>query len=236
MGSNRAVAIGDSWSVNEQTGFSRFCAKQNRATLEAAGIFGVNLMAAPGAGKTSLILRTAEALSASLRIGVVEATPASVGLETGPFSEAEIPMVQVSTGGRFQLDAATLNPALKQLPLASIDILLVENIGNLVCHGASQLGLQTDVLVVSVPEGHDNPYKYPEMYRHIDAVILNKTDLLPWVSFDLEFFRRGVELLNPSVSILPLSCYTGADLHRWIDWLISKRKITPSIAAARSGR
>ena len=236
MGSNKAVAIGDSWSVNEHTGFSRFCAKQNRATLEAAGIFGVNLMAAPGAGKTTLILRTAEALSASLRIGVVEATPASVGLEKERFSEAGIPLVQVNTGGRFQLDAATLNPALKQLPLASIDILLVENVGNLVCHGASQLGLQTDVLVVSVPEGHDNPYKYPEIYRHIDAVILNKTDLLPWVNFDMEFFRRGVELLNPSVSILPLSCYTGADLHRWIDWLISKCSIAPPVAVARSGR
>jgi hydrogenase nickel incorporation protein HypB len=204
--------------------------------LEAAGIFGVNLMAAPGAGKTSLILRTAEALSASLRIGVVEATPASVCLEEEPFSEAGIPLVQVNTGGVSQLDASTLSPALKQLPLASIDLLLVENVGNLICQGASQLGLQANVPIASVPEGHDNPYKYPEIYRHIDAVILNKTDLLPWVSFDLEFFRRGVELLNPGVSIFPLSCYTGADLHRWIDWLISKCKITPSIAAARSGR
>ena len=230
MGSNRAVAIGDGWSANQHL------AEQNRARLEGAGIFGVNLMAGPGAGKTSLILRTAEALSASLRIGVVEATPASVGLEEEPFSEAGIPLVQVNTGAVSQLDASTLNPALKQLPLASIDILLVENVGNLVCHGASQLGLQADVLIVSVPQGHDNPYKYPEIYRHIDAVILNKTDLLPWVSFDLELFRRGVELLNPGVSILPLSCYTGADLYRWIDWLISKCKMTPSIAAARSGR
>ena len=144
--------------------------------------------------------------------------------------------MQVNTGGRSQLDASALNPALKRLPLASIDILLVENVGNLVCHGASQLGLQADVLMVSVPQGHDNPYKYPEIYRHVDAVILNKTDLLPWVSFDIELFRRGVELLNPGVSILPMSCYTGADLHHWIDWLISKCRITPSIAVARSGR
>jgi len=230
MGSNIAVAIGDNWSANEHL------AEQNRATLKAAGILGVNLMAAPGAGKTSLILRTAEALSASLRIGVIEVTPASVGLEKEPFSDAGIPLVQVNTGGRSQLDASTLNPALKQLPLASIDILFVENVGNLVCRGASQLGLQADVLIVSVPQGHDNPYKYPEIYRHIAAVILNTTDFLPWVSFDLEVFRRGVERLNPSVSILPMSCYTGADLHRWIDWLTSKRKITPSIAVARSGR
>jgi hydrogenase nickel incorporation protein HypB len=228
MDSNRAV--GDNWSANEHL------AKQNRATLEVAGVFGVNLMAAPGAGKTSLILRTAEALSASLRIGVVEVTPASVGQEKEPFSELGIPLVQVHASGRSQLDASRLNPALKQLPLASIDILLVENIGNLVCHGASQLGLQADVLMVSVPQGHDNPYKYPEIYRNVDAVILNKTDLLPWVSFDLELFRSGVELLNPGVSVLPMSCYTGADLHRWIDWLTSKCKITPSIAAARSGR
>ena len=228
MGSDRAVAIRESWSANEHL------AKQNRATLEVAGVFGVNLMAAPGAGKTSLILRTAEALSASLRIGVVEVTPASVGMEKEPFSEVGVPLVQVNTGS--QLDASALNSALKRLPLASIDILLVENVGNLVCHGASQLGLQADVLMVSVPQGHDNPYKYPEIYRHVDAVILNKTDLLPWVSFDIELFRRGVELLNPGVSILPMSCYTGADLHRWIDWLTSKCRITPSIAVAQSGR
>lgn len=230
MGSNRAVAIGDSGSAN------RHLAEQNRARLDAADIFGVNLMAAPGAGKTSLILRTAEALSATLRIGVVEAALASMHLEEEPFSEAGIPLVKVNTGDVSQLYASTLCPALKRLPLASIDILLVENVGNLVCQGPSQLGLQANVLIASVPEGHDKPYKYPEIYRHVDAVILNKMDLLPWVSFDLEFFRRGVELLNPGVSIFPLSCYTGADLHRWIDWLTSKCKITPSMAAAQSGR
>jgi len=231
MGSNKAIAIGESWSANEHL------AKQNRATLEDAGVFGVNLIAAPGAGKTSLILRTAEALSADLRIGVVEVTPASVGLEKESFSEFGIPLVRVNASGRSQLDACALNPALKQLPLSSIDILLVENVGNLVCHGASQLGLRADVLMVSVPQGHDNPYKYPEIYRHVDVVILNKTDLLPWVSFDLELFRKGVELVNPGVSILPMSCYTGADLHRWIDWLTSNCKMTPLIGlAARCGR
>jgi hypothetical protein len=129
-------------------------------------------------------------------MGVVEATPASVGVEKEPFSEVGIPLVQVNTGGRSQLDASALNPALKQLPLASIDILLLENIGNLVCHGKSQLGLQADVLMVSVPQGHDNPYKYPESYRHIDAVILNKTDLLPWVSFDLTL-PQGSRTVEP---------------------------------------
>ena len=188
MGSDRAVAIRESWSANEHL------AKQNRATLEAAGILGVNLMAAPGAGKTSLILRTAEALSPILRIGVVEVIPASVGLQKEPFSEVAVPLVQVNTGS--QLDASALNSALKRLPLASIDILLVENVGNLVCYGAAQLGLQADVLMVSVPQGHDNPYKYPEIYRHVDSVILNKTDLLPWVSFDIELFRRDRQKIS----------------------------------------
>ena len=228
MGSDRAVA--EIWSADEQL------ARQNQETLEGAGIFGVNIIAAPGAGKTSLILRTAEALSASLRIGVVEVTPASVGLQKEPFSDVGVPLVQVNIGDRSQLDASALKPALKRLPLASIDILLVENVGNLVCHGASQLGLHADVLMVSVAQGHDNPYKYPELYRNVDAVILNKTDLLPWVSFDLELFRRGVELLNPGIPIFPMSCYTGADLHRWIDWLISKCRVTPLIAVTRSGR
>ena len=228
MGSDRSVA--EIWSADEQL------ARQNQETLEGAGIYGVNIIAAPGAGKTSLILRTAEALSASLRIGVVEVTPASVGLQKEPFSDVGVPLVQVNIGDRSQLDASALKPALKRLPLASIDILLVENVGNLVCHGASQLGLHADVLMVSVAQGHDNPYKYPELYRNVDAVILNKTDLLPWVSFDLELFRRGVELLNPGIPIFSMSCYTGADLHRWIDWLISKCRVTPLIAVTRSGR
>jgi hydrogenase nickel incorporation protein HypB len=204
--------------------------------LEASGVVGVNLMAAPGAGKTSLIVRTAEALSPTLSIGVIEATPASSGLGTERFSESGIPSVQDNTGDTSQLDVSTLNSALKRLPLASIDLLLVENVGNLLRDRASQLGLHSDVLIVSVPEGHDNPYKYPEIYRHIDAVVVNKTDLLPWVSFDLAFFSKGVELLNPGVSILPMSCYTGADMHHWIDWLFSKCRVTPSLAVARSGR
>ena len=226
MGSIKAVAIRDGRSANEHL------ADQNRASLEAAGIFGMNLMGGPGAGKTSLILRTAEALSTILRIGVVETTFASRGLEKEPFSEPGIPFVQVNTGGTSQLDASILSPALKQLPINSIDILVVENVGNAVSRRASDLGLQANVLIASVPEGHDNPYKYAEMYRHIDAVVLNKTDLLPWVNFDLESFRRGVELLNPGVSIFPLSCYTGADLYRWIDWLISRCRVTRSIAVA----
>jgi hydrogenase nickel incorporation protein HypB len=111
----------------------------------------------------------------------------------------------------------------------------VENVGNLICPATFRLGTHASLLIASVPEGDDKPYKYPNIYRHIDALVLNKTDLLPWASFNLEYFRRGVELLNRSVSLFPLSCYTGADLHRWLDWLFLHCK-NATCAAAVAGR
>jgi hydrogenase nickel incorporation protein HypB len=116
------------------------------------------------------------------------------------------------------------------LPLNNLDLLIVENVGNLICTATFELGTHSSVLIASIPEGDDKPYKYPGIYRHIDAVVLNKSDLLPYVEFNLNYFRRGAELLKPSLSIFPMSCYTGADLHRWIDWVEQK------CANARSAR
>jgi hydrogenase nickel incorporation protein HypB len=209
-------------------------ARDNLARLEVEGVLGVNLMAAPGAGKTSLIQRTVEVLSPSLRIGIVEATPSVGGPE--PLYESEVPWVQVTTGAAPHLDAAMLSQALRRIPLTAVDILLVENVGNLIREGPCELGLQANVIIASVPEGDDKPYRYSEIYRDADAVILNKTDLLGSSAFDIEFFRRGVELIKPGVPVFPLSCRTGADLYRWIDWLALTRKYALATMTATSGR
>ena len=211
-------------------------ADDNRARLEEAGTFGVNLMAAPGAGKTTLIQRTVEALSSKLRIGIVEPIVAVDNLVATTSYGFDIPRATVDTAGAPQLDAIMLGNALRRLPLREIELLLVENVGTLVCSGPCQLGLQANVLVASVPEGDDKPYRYTNIYRRADAVVLNKIDLLSWVSFDSAFFQRGVELLKPGIPVLPLSCYTGADLYRWIDWLTLARRDAQVVTAVRSGR
>lgn len=194
-------------------------AQQNQAALEATGVLGINVMASPGAGKTSLILHTIEALHDEMQLGVVEGDTAPVTLDADKIIAAGMPAVQVNTGGQCHLDAVMLAAALPQLPLEDLDLLIVENVGNLICPAAFTLGTHLNVVVASVPEGDDKPYKYPNIYRGIDALILNKTDLLPYIDFDLDTFRQGIEILNPGVAFFPLSCTTGDGLPEWISWL-----------------
>ena len=194
-------------------------AAQNRAALEATGVFAANVMASPGAGKTSLILRTIEALAGELRLGVVEGDTAVTTIDADKVAGAGIPVVQINTGGQCHLDAVMLANALPQLPLEEIDLLIVENVGNLICPAAFSLGTHINIVIASVPEGDDKPYKYPTIYRGIDALILNKIDLLPFVDFDIEYFKHGIQILNPDVAFFPLSCKTGEGLSAWISWL-----------------
>ena len=194
-------------------------AEQNRARLNAASVFAINIMASPGAGKTSTILRTIEALSARLRIGVVEGDTAPVTLDADKVIASGRPAVQVNTGGGCHLDAVMLANALPQLPLDELDVIIVENVGNLICPAAFRLGTHASVLIASVPEGDDKPYKYPGIYRGIDALIVNKVDLLPYVEFNMDYFRRGVEMLNPGVVTFPISCRTGEGLETWTNWV-----------------
>jgi hydrogenase nickel incorporation protein HypB len=133
-----------------------------------------------------------------------------------------MPAVQINTGGECHLDAIMLQGALNALPLKDIDIMIIENVGNLICPASFQLGAHLNVLIASVPEGDDKPYKYPGMYRGADAVILNKIDLLPYVKFDMDYFRKGVEILNPGLAFFPLSCATGEGFGVWVEWLIKK--------------
>jgi hydrogenase nickel incorporation protein HypB len=199
-------------------------AEQNRARLDGAGVFGINIMAAPGAGKTSTILQTIKALSPRVHLGVIEGDTAPVTIDADKVIAAGMPAVQVNTGGECHLDAVMMSTALPQLPLDQIELLIVENVGNLICPAAFSLGTHANVVIASVAEGDDKPYKYPNIYRGIDALIVNKIDLLPYVDFDMDYFRRGIEMLNPGVATFPISCRTGEGITRWVDWLVEKIK------------
>jgi hydrogenase nickel incorporation protein HypB len=190
----------------------------NRKQLDAAGIFAINIMASPGAGKTSLITRTVEALRNEFRIGAVDGDIATT-LDADRIAALGVPAVQINTGGACHLDAPMLQSALPQLPLTELDLLIIENVGNLVCPATFKLGVHRSVLIASVPEGDDKPYKYPVMYRGVDALVLNKIDVLEAFDFDVDYFRQGVEPLNPGLAFFPLSCKTGQGLERWLAWL-----------------
>lgn len=191
----------------------------NRVKLDEKRIFSINLMASPGSGKTSLILQTIQGLNAKMQIGVIEGDTAPVTIDADKILAAGMPAVQVNTGGECHLDAVMIDHALNALPLGNLDLVIVENVGNLICPAAFNLGTHANVLIASVPEGDDKPYKYPNIYRGLDVLIINKIDLLPYVSFNMEYFQQGVELLNPGLVTFPISCKTGEGIEKWIDWL-----------------
>lgn len=193
-------------------------AEANRAQLDTAGVFALNLMASPGAGKTSLIERTVAGLRDELRIAAVDGDLATT-LDADRVAALGVLAVQINTDGACHLDAAMLQSALSRLPLSEIDLLIVENVGNLVCPASFRLGTHCDVLIASVPEGDDKPYKYPVAYRGIHALVLNKIDVLSAFDFDVEYFRRGVEALNPGLRFFSLSCKTGEGVDAWLDWV-----------------
>ena len=199
-------------------------AEENRARLEAAGVFSINIMASPGAGKTSLIEQTLPRLKDKLRVAVVDGDIAtSIDADRAAQAGAQA-AIQVNTGGDCHLDAVMLRGALEQLDLTQFDLLIVENVGNLVCPASFKLGTDKSVLVASIPEGDDKPYKYPGMYRGVDALVINKIDLLPYVPFKMDYFERGVEVLNPGVVTFPLSAKTGEGMDAWLDWLMGQVK------------
>ena len=208
----RVSVVEDILSANDQL------AAANRERLDAAGVFAINIMASPGAGKTSLIMRTVQALKEGLRIGAVDGDIATT-LDADRIAALGVPAVQINTGGTCHLDAPMLQSALPQLPLEELDLLIIENVGNLVCPASFRLGVHRDVLIASVPEGDDKPYKYPVMYRGADVLVLNKMDVLAAFDFDVDYFRRGVEALNPGLTFFPLSCKTGEGVDKWLDWL-----------------
>jgi hydrogenase nickel incorporation protein HypB len=175
-------------------------------------------MASPGAGKTSLIEKTIQGLGGRLRIAVVDGDIAT-SIDADRAAAAGALAVQINTGGECHLDAVMLGQALAVLDLSAVDLLIVENVGNLICPVNFLLGTHKSVLIASIPEGDDKPYKYPGMYQGVDALVINKTDLLPYIDFDMEYFRRGVEALNPDLVTFPLSCKTEEGMASWLDWV-----------------
>jgi hydrogenase nickel incorporation protein HypB len=199
-------------------------AEQNRARLDAAEIFSVNILASPGAGKTSLIEQTLPLLKGKLRVAAIDGDIAtSIDADRAAAAGAGA-AIQINTGGDCHLDAVMLHGALNQIDLTQFDLLIVENVGNLVCPANFKLGTHKTVLVASVPEGDDKPYKYPGTYRGVDALVVNKIDLLPYVNFRMDYFQQGVQVLNPGVTTFPISCRTGEGLDAWVEWLILNSK------------
>ena len=212
MGAQRVAVVENILSVND------WPAGANWARLDAAGVVALNLMASPGAGKTTLIERTVQAFAGQMRLGMINGDLAT-SLDADRAAAAGAMAVPINTGGECHLDAGMVAEALGQLDLTELDLLLVENVGNLICPASFALGTHFSVLIASVTEGDDKPYKYPGTYRQVDALVINKTDLLPYVSFNMDYFRRGVEMLNPGVVTFPLSCRTGEGLEAWLTWL-----------------
>jgi hydrogenase nickel incorporation protein HypB len=199
-------------------------AQTNRTRLDVAGVFSINILASPGAGKTSLIEQTLPLLKGKLRVAAIDGDIAtSIDADRAAAAGAGA-AIQINTGGDCHLDAVMLFGALEQLDLTQFDLLIVENVGNLVCPANFKLGTHKTVLVASVPEGDDKPYKYPGTYRGVDALVVNKIDLLPYVNFRMDYFTQGVQVLNPGVTTFPLSCRTGEGLDAWVKWLIQNAK------------
>ncbi|MBI3161503.1 MAG: hydrogenase nickel incorporation protein HypB [Chloroflexi bacterium] len=200
-------------SINDQL------AEENRARIQSAGLFSINLMASPGAGKTSLIEKTLPRLKDKCRVAVIDGDIAtSIDSDRAAAAGAQV-SIQINTGGDCHLDANMLRGALDQTDLTQFDLLIVENVGNLVCPASFDLGVHKSILIASIPEGDDKPYKYPAMYRGVDVLVVNKIDLLPYVPFRMDYFEHGVQVLNPGVLTFPLSCRTEEGLDAWVDWL-----------------
>jgi hydrogenase nickel incorporation protein HypB len=198
-------------------------ALENRKLLDGHGIMAVNVMASPGAGKTSLILSSIEALRGRLRAGVIEGDVAG-HVDADKVAETGTPVVQINTGGGCHLDAPQVLSALKQLPLDKIDLLFIENVGNLICPTDFALGEHVNILIANVPEGHDKPIKYPGMFAAVDALILNKIDLMPYLDFDLEAFRTAVRALNADAPLFEVSCKVGEGIGMWTEWLLNQSR------------
>ena len=198
-------------------------AAKNRELMAKHEVFAVNIMASPGAGKTSVVLQTIRALKNKTRIGVIEGDIAS-SIDAETVAKEGIPVVQINTGGECHLESFQIQNALTNLPLPDIDLLLIENVGNLVCPAEFSIGEDLKVLIASVPEGDDKPYKFPLMFNTVDAIVLNKIDLLPYVKFDVDGFTKTVKTINPKVELFKVSCTTEEGIQPWAKWLLARMK------------
>ena len=197
-------------------------ARANRDLFDRAGTYTINMMSSPGAGKTALLERTLERLCNQLRLGVLEGDVQTT-LDADRLARFHVPLVQVNTdpgfGGECHLDANMVRSGLGELPLEDIDILIIENVGNLVCPAEFKVGEDVRVMVYSVTEGEEKPLKYPLMFRSADLVLVNKVDLLEHLDFDLDQFLGNLDAVNPGVRTVLTSARTGQGVDEWCDWL-----------------
>ena len=201
-------------------------AAENRQLLAASGTYAVNFIASPGAGKTTLLERTIDGLKDEFRIGVVEGDIAG-SVDAERIARHEVPVVQINTGGDCHLNAPTVRNALEGLPLRELQLLFIENVGNLVCPAGFDLGENAKVVVLSVAEGDDKPEKYPLIFERSAAMVLNKIDLLSMVDFDMDRARSKARVSHPDLPIFELSARTGQGLVAWLEWL---RRVTRQTA------
>ncbi len=194
--------------------------RENRRIFDEAGLFVVNLMSGPGAGKTSILERTLAARG-GLRVGVIEGDIAGTD-DAERVARFGVPVVQINTGGACHLDANMIHEVLTDLPLPDLDILVIENVGNLVCPAEFRIGEDMKVMVLSIAEGHDKPLKYPLMFQESAALILNKMDLAPHLDVDVEKIRSDARSLNRRIEIFEVSCRTGEGIDAWIGWLADR--------------
>ncbi len=195
-------------------------AEQNRQILTSKQIMAINLMSSPGSGKTTLIMRTVEQLKGRARVAVIEGDVSS-SIDAEKLGQAGVTAVQINTGGGCHLDASMVNSALANLPLDDIDILFIENVGNLICPGGFDLGEYLKVVILSTPEGDDKPHKYPLLFSQANALVVNKTDLLPHVGFDMEAFARVFQGLNQRATLFKVAGITGDGIEDWGEWVMA---------------
>jgi hydrogenase nickel incorporation protein HypB len=196
-------------------------AGRNRQWLQARGVLAVNLMSSPGAGKTTLLERTAADLAGQLAIGVIEGDQ-ETALDAGRMRRAGCRVVQINTGTGCHLDAAMVGRALGALDPPAGSVVVIENVGNLVCPALFDLGEAYRVVLASVTEGADKPVKYPHMFRHADLVLVSKTDLLPYLEFDIARAVADINTLSPAAQVLPVSARSGDGLSHWYGWLLDR--------------
>ena len=192
-----------------------------RQELREKKLFLLNLMSSPGSGKTTTLMRTIEALRDTLRIGVMEADIDS-DVDARTISQSGVRVIQLHTGGMCHLDAEMTRQGLEGLDTAELDLVILENVGNLVCPAEFDTGATKNAMILSVPEGHDKPLKYPLMFSVCDVVLVNKIDVLPYFDFDLEKCREYVHRRNPQAKIIPICARTGEGMEAWTDWLLQE--------------
>lgn len=195
-------------------------AEENRKMFKEAGVYVINLMSSPGAGKTSLLEKTIAAIKDKVRVGVIEGDITGTN-DAERIDRLGVPVVQINTEGACHLDANMIAEAAKELPLKDLDLLFIENVGNLVCPAEFKVGEDIKVMILSLTEGDDKPLKYPLMFQESSVLIINKIDLKDYLDVSVEKIKKDAQILNPKIKIFEVSCKTGQGIDEWTNWLLT---------------